>query len=66
MRVTAETITDEQIRQLWSLNPAGITGRTLFVAFGEPYPSGECPSLEEVSQARKVLADAWNSLHGGE
>lgn len=65
MRVTSETITDEQIRVVWSFGTNAVTGRTLMVALSEPWPSGEYPTADEIRTARALCADAWNAHHGG-
>lgn len=61
MKLTADTITDEQIREVWQVHPNGITGRTLMVALGEPYPSGEYPSVDEIRTARARCAEILNA-----
>lgn len=59
--ITAETITDEQIRELWGSKPNAITGRTLMVALSEPFPWGEYPSAEETHKARARCAEILNA-----
>jgi hypothetical protein len=58
--ITADTITDDQIRDVWrSRGP--ITGRTLMIALGEPFPWGEFPSAEETRKARARCAEILNA-----
>lgn len=59
--ITADTITDEQIRGLWSGRPNAITGRQLMIALGEPFPWGEYPSAEETRSARARCAEILNA-----
>lgn len=59
--LTAETITDEQIRELWSTPHNGITGRILFIALGHQFPWGEFPSAEETRAARARCAEILNA-----
>ena len=61
MTVTGETITDEQIRELWKHGGNAITGRTLFIALGEPFPWGEYPSADEIARGRALCAESWNA-----
>ncbi len=58
--VTAETITEKEIREVWSSHPNAITGRTLMVALREPNPSGELPSDDDVRAARARCAEVMN------
>lgn len=62
--LTAETITDEQIRKLWRMN-AGLTGRTLMIALGEPFAWGEFPTADEQRAARARCAEILNARRAG-
>lgn len=63
MRVTAETLTEAQIKELWLFGGNLISGRTLFIALGESV-GGRRPSSEEILAARERCAAAWNTRHG--
>ncbi len=60
-RITADTITDEQVKSVWSLPGNLITGRVLMDALGEPLPSGEYPSPDEIRAARARCAAILNA-----
>ncbi len=58
MRVTAETITDEQIQQLARLN-IDLWAWSRIAADSRPHYGAQR------AQARDELAAAWNARHGG-
>jgi len=70
MRVTAETITDEQIHELrcWAQtskeSPLGHSGT--FVIALCAVACREYVALLEPREARRELAEIWNARHGGE
>lgn len=59
--LTADTITDEQIRELWRWPSNAITGRLLFTALGEPVGFAEAPTAEEIRAARARCAELLNA-----
>ena len=59
--ITADTITDEQVRSVWALGGNLISGRELMNALSEPLPSGEYPSPDEVREARARCAEILNA-----
>ena len=63
--VTADTITDEEIRELWSRGDNAITGRTLFIALGEAVGGFYTPSADEIREARARCAEIWNARKEG-
>ncbi len=65
VEVTAKTITDEQIKELWERHHNAISGRTLCIAAGVAV-GGRPSSIEEIHAARSECAEAWNARHGGE
>lgn len=60
MKLTADTITDAQIRALWKAGGNAISGRTLMIALAEPFPWGDYPSAEEIRVAREICAEVLN------
>jgi len=65
MKVTAETITDDQIRHL---DPFDISSELRADALGlpcSPY-DGRVLTPEDRRHARKCCASAWNACHGDE
>jgi hypothetical protein len=71
MKVTSETITDEQIRELYAAK--AIDEATYIVAIGAcgaevEDDDGELvdPDENEVEMSRARCAAAWNARHGGE
>ena len=66
MKVTAETITDEQIREV---GPPGSrhfeTSQMALSATGRLW-WGEVITADMLHRARERLAAAWNARHGGE
>ena len=70
-KVTADTITDEQIRELPAIYVAGLDIRkaALRVDFEEAKRVGDeayYSAREDVALARHYCADEWNARHGGE
>lgn len=64
MKVTADTITLDQIRELRDTQ-SPVTGNVAWacaVALGE---SGGSPSPEYIHQCRGLCAEAWNARNGG-
>jgi hypothetical protein len=59
--ITADTITDEQVKSVWALGGNLITGRQLMDALSEPLPSGEYPTPTEVREARARCAEILNA-----
>lgn len=59
--ITAENITDAQIREAWETCGNCITGRQLMVALAEPFPWGEYPSAAETHKARARVAHVLNT-----
>lgn len=60
--ITADTITDEQIRELWSTQPNAITGVTLMEALGlEHWPRMRKPTPAEIRAARARCAEIINA-----
>ncbi len=61
MKVTADTITDEQILDLADAIRADVV-----TALGEDEGGGLPPSHPLVKAAKRRLVAAWNARHGGE
>jgi hypothetical protein len=60
--VTAETITDEQIKALWEEGTNTINGATLMDALGAEWgPCMRKPSLDETRTARAHCAEILNA-----
>jgi hypothetical protein len=62
VKVTAETITDEQLRELRDCGDLEINDRD-FRDVLEPSPWA---SQRDIRAARERCAAAWNARHGGE
>ena len=59
--ITADTITDEQIKALWSSDPpSGISGRELMDALGLEYGPRK-PTADETRAARALCAEIINA-----
>jgi len=71
MKVTADTITDEQINAIWNAVPPDerTHGHAILVMTARSKPAGPAyrkPTREEIDVARTRCAEIWNARHGGE
>lgn len=63
--ITADTITDEQIRSLWQQGANAISGRELMDALGLEYgPCMRKPTTDETRAARARCAEIINGQKG--
>ena len=67
MKVTADTITDEQIRELFEATESMDVRYECKIALGSYRNAGHAAGSEsEIRQARARCAEIWNARHGGE